>query len=257
MLFSATNSNPNSSLLSTLHSFNNTKPQAIFIPVTHSLTKQTTEKMLLAYFHHLTTQPSWLLFLSFIGFLAILKHSIFILKWVFITFLRPSKDLNKYGSWALVTGATDGIGKAFAYQLASKGLNLVLVSRNHNKLKTVLKEIQADFPYTHIKIVPLDFSNDLSPGIRLVEEEIKGLDIGILINNVGITYPSARFFHEVDENVWMNIVKVNVEGTTRITKAVLPGMIERKRGAIVNIGSGAAIVVPSHPLFTIYAATKA
>lgn len=213
--------------------------------------------MIPACVHHLTTQPAWLLFLSFIGFLSFLKHSIFILKWVFITFLRPPKNLKKYGSWALVTGATDGIGKAFAYQLARKGLNLILVSRNYDKLRTVSKEIQADFPYTQIKIIPLDFSGNISSGIRLIEEEIKWLDVGILINNVGITYPSAMYFHEVDEKVWMNIVKVNLEGTTMVTKAVLPGMIQRKRGAIVNIGSGAAIVVPSHPLFTIYAATKA
>lgn len=90
-----------------------------------------------------------------------------------------------------------------------------------------------------------------------MEEEIKGLDIGVLINNVGVTYPAARYFHEVDEKVWTNIVRVNLEGTTRVTMAVVPGMLQRKRGAIVNIGSGAAIVVPSHPLYTIYAATKA
>ncbi|KAJ6355964.1 hypothetical protein OIU78_004148 [Salix suchowensis] len=55
----------------------------------------------------------------------------------------------------------------------------------------------------------------------------------------------------------MEIVRVNVEGTSRVTRAVLPGMIRRRRGAIVNIGSGASTVMPSHPLFTIYAATKA
>ncbi|KAB1201202.1 Very-long-chain 3-oxoacyl-CoA reductase 1 [Morella rubra] len=213
--------------------------------------------MLPAGIHHITSEPSWLLLLSFTGFLTILRPFISILKWVFTTFLRPSKNLKNYGSWAIVTGSTDGIGKAFAYQLACKGLNLILVSRNSNKLKTVSKDIEADFPHTQIKIVELDFSGNITAGVQLLEEAIKGVDIGVLINNVGITYPDARFFHEVDEKVWMNIVQVNLEGTTRVTKAVLPGMIERKRGAIVNIGSGAAIVMPSHPLFTIYAATKA
>ncbi|KAL3501073.1 hypothetical protein ACH5RR_035522 [Cinchona calisaya] len=94
-------------------------------------------------------------------------------------------------------------------------------------------------------------------GILEIEKVIKGLDIGVLINNVGVTYPGARFFHEVDEEVWMNVVRVNLEGTTLVTKAVLPGMITKKRGAIVNIGSAAAIVIPSHPLYAIYAATKA
>ncbi|XP_041013935.1 very-long-chain 3-oxoacyl-CoA reductase-like protein At1g24470 [Juglans microcarpa x Juglans regia] len=214
--------------------------------------------MLSTCIHHLKTQPPWLLFLSFTGFLTLLKPSISLLKWVFITFLRPPRNLKKsYGSWAVITGATDGIGKAFAYQLAGKGLNLILVSRDPNKLKTVWKEIQADFPNTQVKIVGFDFSGDILAGVRLLEEAIKGVDVGILINNVGITYPKAMYFHEVDEKVWMNVVKVNLEGTTRVTKAVLPGMMQRKRGTIVNIGSGAAIVVPSHPLYTIYAATKA
>lgn len=81
--------------------------------------------------------------------------------------------------------------------------------------------------------------------------------MGVLINNVGITYPAARFFHEVGEGVWMDIVKVNLIATTWVTRAVLPGMIKRKSGAVVNIGSGAAVVVPSHPLYAMYAATKA
>ncbi|PON42337.1 Short-chain dehydrogenase/reductase [Parasponia andersonii] len=203
------------------------------------------------------TQPFWLLLITCLGFLAILKRAISLLKWVFITFIRSSKNLKSYGSWAIITGATDGIGKAFASQLAEKGLNLILVGRNSNKLETVSKEIQLTCPGTRIKSLVFDFSGDISAGIEVVEEAIKGLDVGILINNVGVTYPAAGYFHEVAEKVWMNIVRVNLEGTTRVTRAVLPGMLERKRGAIVNIGSGAAIVVPSHPLYTIYAATKA
>ncbi|VAI58123.1 unnamed protein product [Triticum turgidum subsp. durum] len=54
-----------------------------------------------------------------------------------------------------------------------------------------------------------------------------------------------------------SLIRVNVEGVTRVTHAVLPGMVDRKRGAIVNIGSGAASVVPSDPLYSVYAATKA
>lgn len=203
------------------------------------------------------TQPFSLLLITCLGLLIILKRVISMLKWVFITFIRSPKTLKSYGSWAMITGATDGIGKAFATQLADKGLNLILVGRNSNKLETVSKEIQLRFPSTLIKSVVFDFSGDVLAGVVGVEEAVKGLDIGILINNVGITYPAARYFHEVEEKVWLNIVRVNLEGTTRVTRAVLPRMLQRKRGAIVNIGSGAAIVVPSHPLYTIYAATKA
>lgn len=164
--------------------------------------------------NHLKTQPLFVLLLSFIGFISFLKNSIVFLKRIFITFLRTPKNLiQSYGSWALITGSTDGIGKAFAFQLANKGLNLILVARNLNKLQQVSNEIQAQNPNTKIKIVVVDFSSDVTKGIQEMKREIEGLDIGVLINNVGVTYPGAMFFHEVDENIWKNIVKVNLKGT--------------------------------------------
>lgn len=216
--------------------------------------------MELCFVESLKSQPFWVLLLFFFGSLSILRLSLAILRWVYVNFLRPPKNLKKYGSWALVTGPTDGIGKGFAFQLARKGLNLVLVGRNPDKLKDVSDEIQAKFGNkTKIitKTVVVDFSGDLDEGIGRIREAIEGLDIGVLINNVGISYPYARFFHEVDEELLKNLIKINVEGTTKVTQAVLPGMLQRKRGAIVNIGSGAAIVIPSDPLYAVYAATKA
>ncbi|KAL0381779.1 UNVERIFIED_CONTAM: Very-long-chain 3-oxoacyl-CoA reductase 1 [Sesamum angustifolium] len=205
----------------------------------------------------LKSQPSWLLFLLFLGLFSTLKFSLSILKWVYVNFLRPGKNLKKYGSWALITGPTDGIGKAFAFQLARKGLNLVLVGRNPDKLKEVSESIKSKYGSTQIKNVVVDFSGDLDDGVSRIKDAIQGLDIGVLINNVGVSYPYARFLHEVDDKLLSNLIKVNVEGTTKVTQAVLPGMVERKRGAIVNIGSGAAIVIPSDPLYSVYAATKA
>ncbi|EXB82453.1 Estradiol 17-beta-dehydrogenase 12 [Morus notabilis] len=216
--------------------------------------------MELSFVESLKSQPFWVLLLFFFGSLSILKLSLAILRWVYVNFLRPPKNLKKYGSWALVTGPTDGIGKGFAFQLARKGLNLVLVGRNPDKLKGVSDEIEAKFGNkTKIitKTVVVDFSGDLDEGIGRIREAIEGLDVGVLINNVGISYPYARFFHEVDEELLKNLIKINVEGTTKVTQAVLPGMLQRKRGAIVNIGSGAAIVIPSDPLYAVYAATKA
>ncbi|XP_068666227.1 very-long-chain 3-oxoacyl-CoA reductase 1-like [Aristolochia californica] len=202
-------------------------------------------------------QPFWVLFLSALGFVSLLKLCAAFLSWVFVTFLTTAKDLRSYGSWALITGPTDGIGKAFAFQLAQKGFHLILVGRNVNKLQEVSDAIQRDFRRTQIKKIALDFSSDLSDGVRRIKEAMTGLDVGILINNVGVSYPSATFFHEVDEAVWKNVVKVNIEGTTKVTLAVLPEMLKRKKGAVVNIGSGAATVVPSFPLYAVYAASKA
>jgi 17beta-estradiol 17-dehydrogenase / very-long-chain 3-oxoacyl-CoA reductase len=82
------------------------------------------------------------------------------------------------------------------------------------------------------------------------------LDVGILINNVGVCYPYASLFHKVDSQLLKNLIAVNVENTTRIIHTVLPGMLKRKKSAIVNIGSGATLI-PSSPLYTVYVATKA
>ncbi|KAB1201206.1 Very-long-chain 3-oxoacyl-CoA reductase 1 [Morella rubra] len=213
--------------------------------------------MELCFMDKLKAQPFWVVVLFTLGSLSALKFSLAFLRWVYVNFLRPAKNLKRYGSWALVTGPTDGIGKGFAFQLARTGLNLVLVARNPDKLKDVSDSIQAKYGKTQIKTVVVDFAGDLSEGIQKIREAIEGLDIGVLINNVGISYPYARFFHEVDEELLKNLIKINVEGTTKVTQAVLPVMLKRKRGAIVNLGSGAAIVIPSDPLYAVYAATKA
>ncbi|KAL7607699.1 very-long-chain 3-oxoacyl-CoA reductase 1 [Lactuca sativa] len=213
--------------------------------------------MEIGFLETLKTQPLWVIVLFLLGSLSILKISVSILTWVYVNFLRPPKNIKKYGSWALVTGSTDGIGKAFAFELAKKGLNLILVGRNPKKLEDVSSEIKSKFSKTQIKNVIFDLTGDLSEGIKKITEAIEGLDVGVLINNAGISYPYARFFHEVDDELLNNLIKVNVEATTKVTQAVLPAMLKRKRGAIVNIGSGAAIVIPSDPLYAVYAATKA
>ncbi|XP_051117952.1 very-long-chain 3-oxoacyl-CoA reductase 1-like [Andrographis paniculata] len=210
---------------------------------------------------HLKSQPPWLLLVESIGFLSLFNLTLSTLNWIYLNFLRPRKDLKKrYGAWALVTGPTDGIGKSFAIQLANDGLNLVLVGRNPEKLRQVSDSILSGFGSgrVQIKTVVVDFAaGDLSGGVSRIKEAIQGLDVGVLINNVGISYPYARFFHEVDEKLLGDLIRVNVEATTMVTQAVLAGMLERKRGAIVNIGSGSAIVIPSDPLYSVYAASKA
>ncbi|XP_021746568.1 very-long-chain 3-oxoacyl-CoA reductase-like protein At1g24470 [Chenopodium quinoa] len=205
----------------------------------------------------LLTQPLCISLLSFLGILSIFKHTLCLLKWTYISFLRPPKDLKKtYGSWALITGSSDGIGRAFAFELAAHGLNLILVSRSATKLEHVACDIKHKFPNINIKMVAIDFSRDISYVTKEVKSVVKGLDVGVLVNNVGITYPKAMYVHEIDEDTWMKILRVNVGSINGVTKAILPNMLQKRKGAIINIGSGASIVVPSHPLYAIYAATK-
>ncbi|CAA7058321.1 unnamed protein product [Microthlaspi erraticum] len=202
------------------------------------------------------SQPTWLLFLFALGSISIFKFIFSLLRSLYIYFLRPAKNLRRYGSWAIVTGPTDGIGKAFAFQLAQKGLNLVLVARNPEKLSAVCDSIRSKYSSVEIKTVVMDFAGDIDEGVKRIKETIEGLEIGLLFNNAGMSYPYAKYFHEVDEELLNSLIKINVEGTTKVTQAVLPIMLKRKKGAIVNMGSGAAALIPSYPFYSVYAGAK-
>lgn len=105
--------------------------------------------------------------------------------------MRPPKNLKEYGSWAIITGSTDGIGKAMAFELASKGLNLLLVGRNPLKLEATSKEIR-DRLDVEVKFVVIDMQKVEGVEIvKKVEEAIDGLDIGLLVNGAGLAYPYA------------------------------------------------------------------
>ena len=146
-------------------------------------------------------------------------------------FLRPSKNLKKLGDWAVVTGATDGIGKAYAFQLASKGINVVLISRTKSKLQDVAREITSKFPSVSTKVIVVDFSDFSSTSRQAVSDVCSDLDIGILVNNVGVSYPYPKYFTELTSNEVFGLMEMNVASTTFMTHIVLPGMMDRKRGA--------------------------
>ncbi|KAK8526359.1 hypothetical protein V6N12_020831 [Hibiscus sabdariffa] len=195
-----------------------------------------------------------------LGFISLCKPLLGFIRWVWVMFLRPPKNLrDHYGSWAIVTGPTDGIGKALAFQLASHGLNLLLVGRNPSKLQATADAIRERFgARVETRNVVVDLAKTSGEEIsKTMEGVIKGLDIGVLVNNAGLAYEGARFFHEVDSEVVEGIIKVNTEAATWITKAVVPVMAKKKKGAIVNIESGSYGGFCSYPLYTIYAASKA
>lgn len=177
-------------------------------------------------------------------------------------FLRPGKNLKKaYGSWAIVTGCTDGIGKAIAKELAKKKINVILVSRTQAKLEEFGKELESKYS-VQTKSVAIDLSIPPSDpvaakGYAEIEKLVKQVDVGILVNNAGVSYPFAKFVHEIDEQLVNSIITVNIVAATKLTRVVIPEMLARKRGAIINIGSGAATVIPSDPLYAVYAASKA
>ncbi|KAK3418968.1 hypothetical protein EUGRSUZ_H04717 [Eucalyptus grandis] len=193
-----------------------------------------------------------------LGFISLFKNVLTFARWLYAAFLRKPKDLRDYGSWAIVTGATDGIGKALVFELASKGLNLMLVGRNPSKLEATSRELRDRFgATTEVKTVVADLA-------KLSGEEIaaaiagatEGIDVGLLVNNAGMAY-LPKYFHEVDRELTESILRVNVNAAVWVTKGVIDGMLKRKRGAILNMGSGSAMDISSFPLLTLYASTKA
>ncbi|KAL1514127.1 hypothetical protein ABEB36_003438 [Hypothenemus hampei] len=159
---------------------------------------------------------------------------------------------NKYGTWALVTGSTDGIGKAYACELASKGLNIVLVSRSFEKLSKTQKEIESTYS-VKTKIIQADFSLG-KQAVDSVKEQLGNIPIGILVNNVGKQYEYPMYLAEVPEEELWDIIKINVGAVTLMCRAFIDEMKTRRKGAIVNISSGSEL--QPLPLMTVYAASK-
>ncbi|XP_067261911.1 hydroxysteroid (20-beta) dehydrogenase 2 [Chanodichthys erythropterus] len=164
-------------------------------------------------------------------------------------------DLRKYGQWAVVTGATSGIGRAYAEELAKRGLNIVLISRSEEKLHSVAKEIESRFKrQTHV--IQTDFAegHSIYPAIA---QQLVGMEIGILVNNVGMNYIGvlANFLDVPDPDQRITqVINCNILSVTQMSRVILPGMIERGKGLIINISSEAAS--EPQPMVSVYSATK-
>lgn len=173
---------------------------------------------------------------------------------VYAHMLRGGKNLKKFGDWAVVTGATDGIGQALAFNLASKGLNVMLLSRTESKLKATAAAISERYPNISVETVAVDFGNFSDELQATVAESLEGKAVAVLINNVGMSYPFCKYFHELTASEADAMVELNVNSTSKMTYLVLPGMLKAKKGCVVNMSSAAA-QNPS-PLLSQYSGTK-
>lgn len=194
-------------------------------------------------------------FLETIGFFTLLIIVVRLL--VFISpLINPRRiDVKQFGQWALITGSTDGIGKAFAFQLAQRGLNLILISRTKERLDDVSNEIRKMNATIQIKTIPIDFSQD-SKIYSTIIDQIKGLQIGVLINNVGMSYHYPEYFDQIENNEEFieKMIRLNVISVANLTEIILPEMIERHRGLIINVSSIAGR--RPTPLVSLYSGTK-
>jgi len=163
-------------------------------------------------------------------------------------------DLAKvYGEWAVVTGASEGIGRAYALKLAKRKMNVFIISRSEEKLTKVCREIES--LGVKAAYMALDMNEMLDEEVyQKLENNLRDLDIGILVNNVGLMYDRLQYFLTVPNRRLKEIVNLNVTATVLMTKMVLPSMVTKKRGAIINVCSGAQL--HPTPLMTHYSASK-
>lgn len=154
----------------------------------------------------------------------------------------------------MVTGASDGIGKEYATQLAAKGFNIFLVSRTQSKLDVLAQDIGARFKI-QTKTVAMDFTANQDADYDRLKQATQDLDISILINNVGQSHSIPVTFAETPEQEVKDIITVNCTGTLRVTQLIAPGMIKRKHGLILTMASFGGIL-PT-PLLATYSGSKA
>jgi short-subunit dehydrogenase len=156
------------------------------------------------------------------------------------------------GELALVTGASSGIGAEFARQLGAAGLDLVLVARRADRLEQLRAEITTQ-RRVRCHVIVQDLSRPESPREVFDETERRGLEVDWLINNAGFgtegAFADLPLDHEIEQ------IQVNVSTPVGLTHLYLPGMLARKRGRIVNLGSVGSFV--SSPYMATYSGTKA
>jgi short-subunit dehydrogenase len=162
---------------------------------------------------------------------------------------RPPMS-ERYGGWAVITGASAGIGAEYARALARDGMPCVLVARREERLRELAEELTQAWG-VDTRIVVADLATDA--GVKALVAAVADLDAGVLVNNAGSGYAGA--LEKQDAARLDAMIHLNCTAPVVITRALLPRMLTRGRGAIIVVGSGAGR--QPVPFMSVYAATKA
>lgn len=155
----------------------------------------------------------------------------------------------KYGSWALITGASSGIGLEFAKYLSARKINLLLAARRIDILNHISEELSSK---ENIEVIPVqcDLTNDTDVDNLLKVCSTK--EIGILINNAGFGMNGK--FTDGDSETQRNMIRLNCEAPVILTNVILGQMLKRGKGAVIFLGS--ILAFQPSPLMALYSATK-
>jgi uncharacterized protein len=154
--------------------------------------------------------------------------------------------------WALVTGASAGIGQALATQLAEAGVHLVLTARRTDRLQQLATELATRYG-VKTEVLCADLSKPGASREIFTFTSRKNIEIELLVNNAG--FGSFGYLHQNPEERLLEMIQVNCSAVVHLTRLYLPGMIERRHGDILIVASVAAF--QAVPFISAYAATKA
>ena len=176
----------------------------------------------------------------------------------FIHLYARSSSLKRYlhgaDAWAFVTGASDGIGRGFAQELAQNGFNVVLHGRNLIKLETIKAQLQNQFPKVGFRVLVADTSSTSHQQVDELVATLDDIHLTVLINNVGAAVKVAPLVDTTSEEVDA-IINTNARFPTQLTKALLPKLTQTDSPSLImNIGSMGDFCVP---YATIYGGSKA
>jgi short-subunit dehydrogenase len=151
---------------------------------------------------------------------------------------------------ALITGATSGIGAEYARRLAMDGYDLILTGRRAEKIKALAAELSQSYG-SEVEVILIELSDETQ--VDEFIEKIKDRDIDLLINNAG--FGTTKFFYQETLEIQEQMVAAHILAHTKITYAILPEMIKKEAGIIINVSSSGAFL-PS-PKTAVYSGTKA
>jgi short-subunit dehydrogenase len=155
------------------------------------------------------------------------------------------------GKWALVTGASAGIGRALAEELGRGGANLVLTARRRDRLEALALEFSTKYS-VRTEIVVADLAQPAAPEAIFRFTQEKGIEIGLLVNNAG--FGQYGEFHKVEPQRLLEMVQVNCSAVLYLTRLYLPAMVARRSGDVLIVASTASF--QAVPYISTYAATK-
>jgi len=156
----------------------------------------------------------------------------------------------KYGPWALITGASSGIGNEYAKFIAAQGLHVALVARSKDKLISIGKEIESDYNQ-NVKVIVADLTTQ--DGIDKVKKETDDLEIGLLVNNAG--REDSDHFLNISTKKHLETIDLNIKAPLLLTHHFGEKMVTRKRGGIITMSS--IVAFQGVPYIANYAGTKA